>query len=108
VTCRVDYCSIASDWRDLGGLARALTRVFDKITSPRLSFCRLDYYLGILVRKPGEPPDSALAQARAGGAFTSAREAFWSAAQARHGDAARPGRLSRYCRCCTGGCPPRA
>ena len=49
----------------------------------------LDHYLEILVRKPGALPGSAaLAQARAAGAFTSAHEAFWAAARARHGDAA--------------------
>jgi transposase len=49
----------------------------------------LDHYLEILVRKPGALPGSAaLAQARAAGVFTSAHEAFWSAARARHGDGA--------------------
>ena len=49
----------------------------------------LDHYLEILVRKPGALPGSAaLAQARAAGVFTSAHEALWSAARARHGDAA--------------------
>ena len=49
----------------------------------------LDHYLEILVRKPGALPGSAaLAQARAAGVFTSAHEAFWAAARARHGDAA--------------------
>ena len=49
----------------------------------------LDHYLEILLRKPGALPGSAaLAQARAAGVFTSAHEAFWAAARARHGDAA--------------------
>jgi transposase len=49
----------------------------------------LDHYLEILVRKPGALPGStALAQARTAGVFTSVHEAFWSAARARHGDAA--------------------
>ena len=49
----------------------------------------LDHYLEILVRKPGALPGSAvLAQARAAGVFTSAHEAFWSAARSRHGDGA--------------------
>jgi hypothetical protein len=47
----------------------------------------LDHYLEILLRKPGALPGSAaLAQARAAGAFTSAHEAFWATARARHGD----------------------
>ncbi|HEY6278777.1 MAG TPA: IS21 family transposase [Streptosporangiaceae bacterium] len=49
----------------------------------------LDHYLEILVRKPGALPGSAaLAQARTAGVFTSAHEAFWAAARARHGDGA--------------------
>jgi hypothetical protein len=63
-------------------------------THPRLiaagdEHLELDHYLEILVRKPGALPGSAaLAQARAAGVFTSAHEAFWAAARARHGDAA--------------------
>src|SRR5260370_23011990 len=73
-------------------------RVFDgsrlAATHPRLIAAgderlELDHYLEILVRKPGALPGSAaLAQARASGAFTSAHDAFWAAARARHGDAA--------------------
>jgi hypothetical protein len=73
-------------------------RVFDgarlAAVHPRLiaagdEHLELDHYLEILVRKPGALPGSAaLAQARAAGAFTSAHEAFWAAARARHGDAA--------------------
>ncbi len=49
----------------------------------------LDHYLEILVRKPGALPGStALAQARASGAFSAAHERFWAAARARLGDAA--------------------
>ncbi len=49
----------------------------------------LDHYLEILVRKPGALPGAtALAQARTAGGFTVAHEAFWRAAQRRHGDAA--------------------
>ena len=48
----------------------------------------LDHYLEILACKPGALPGSAaLAQSRSSGAFTSAHEAFWAAARARHGDA---------------------
>jgi hypothetical protein len=62
-------------------------------THPRLiarGECRLDldHYLEILLGKPGALPGStALAQARAAGAFTSTHEAFWAAARHRHGDA---------------------
>src|SRR3954451_1499379 len=47
----------------------------------------LDHYLEVLIRKPGALPGAtALAQARAGGMFTSAHEAFWAAARKAHGD----------------------
>lgn len=48
----------------------------------------LDHYLEILVRKPGALPGStALAQARATGAFTETHELFWRRARTAHGDA---------------------
>jgi hypothetical protein len=48
----------------------------------------LDHYLEILVHKPGALPGStALAQARATGAFTSTHEAFWALCRGRLGDA---------------------
>jgi hypothetical protein len=47
----------------------------------------LDHYLEILLRKPGALPGAtALAQARAAGAFTAAHEAFWAAARKALGD----------------------
>jgi hypothetical protein len=49
----------------------------------------LDHYLEILVRKPGAMPGStALAQARASGAFGPAHERFWAEARRKHGDGA--------------------
>ena len=49
----------------------------------------LDHYLEILVRKPGALPGStALAQARAAGAFSAAHERFWAEARRRLGDGA--------------------
>jgi transposase len=49
----------------------------------------LDHYLEVLVRKPGALPGStALAQARARGAFGATHEAFWEAARRRRGDGA--------------------
>jgi transposase len=48
----------------------------------------LDHYLEVLQHKPGALPGStALAHARASGAFTSAHEAFWAAARKTDGDA---------------------
>ena len=47
----------------------------------------LDHYLEVLVAKPGALRGAtALVQARAGGTFTSAHEAFWAAARKTHGD----------------------
>jgi hypothetical protein len=49
----------------------------------------LDHYLEILVRKPGAMPGStALAQARAAGAFGPSHERFWTQARRRLGDGA--------------------
>jgi transposase len=48
----------------------------------------LDHYLEVLLHKPGALPGStALAPARATGAFMAAHEAFWAAAQKTDGDA---------------------
>lgn len=48
----------------------------------------LDHYLEVLARKPGALPGAtALAQARASGAFTPSHEAFWAAARKGLGDA---------------------
>ena len=47
----------------------------------------LDHYLEILVRKPGAMPNAtALARAKATGAFTPVHQQFWDAARKRHGD----------------------
>jgi transposase len=49
----------------------------------------LDHYLEILVRKPGAMPGStALAQARACGAFSAGHQRFWDAARRKLGDGA--------------------
>lgn len=49
----------------------------------------LDHYLEILERKPGALPGStALAQARASGAFSATHEQFWKTARAQRGDGA--------------------
>ena len=99
----VGKCRYSVPARLIGSRVRVMLsanelRVFDgsKLAAvhPRLiaagdEHLELDHYLEILVRKPGALPGSAaLAQARAAGAFTSAHEAFWAAARARHGDAA--------------------
>jgi len=49
----------------------------------------LDHYLEVLRYKPGALPGAtALAQARAAGAFTPAHQRYWDAARRQHGDAA--------------------
>ncbi len=49
----------------------------------------LDHYLEVLRYKPGALPGAtALAQAKAGGAFTAAHQRYWDAARRQHGDAA--------------------
>jgi transposase len=48
----------------------------------------LDHYLEVLVRKPGALPGAtALAQAKASGAFTEAHQAYWDVARRERGDA---------------------
>ena len=99
----VGKCRYSVPARLIGSRVRVMLsanelRVFDgsrlAAVHPRLiaagdEHLELDHYLEILVRKPGALPGSAaLAQARAAGGFTSAHEAFWAAARARHGDAA--------------------
>ena len=99
----VGKCRYSVPARLIGSRVRVMLsanelRIFDgsKLAAvhPRLiaagdEHLELDHYLEILVRKPGALPGSAaLAQARAAGAFTSAHDAFWAAARARHGDAA--------------------
>jgi transposase len=67
----------------------ALAAVHPRLIAAGDERLELDHYLEILIRKPGALPGAAaLAQARAAGAFTSAHEAFWAAARARHGDGA--------------------
>jgi transposase len=49
----------------------------------------LDHYLDVLKYKPGALPGAtALAQARAAGAFTASHQRYWDAARRAHGDAA--------------------
>jgi hypothetical protein len=49
----------------------------------------LDHYLEVLRYKPSALPGAtALAQARAAGAFTAAHQRYWDAARRKHGDAA--------------------
>ncbi|WP_288800115.1 IS21 family transposase [uncultured Arsenicicoccus sp.] len=68
-------------------------------THPRLAAkgttrVELDHYLEVLRHKPGAFPGStALAQARAAGAFTPAHDAFWAAARKVNGDTDGTGQL---------------
>jgi transposase len=83
---RVRVSLSAEDLRVFDG--SALVATHERSTNRGGSTLVLDHYLEILMGKPGALPGStALAQARASGAFTSVHEAFWAAARARHGDA---------------------
>ncbi|MCE7011762.1 IS21 family transposase [Kibdelosporangium philippinense] len=99
ITVRQSHYSIPA--RFIGRRVRVSLRandvvVFDKATviarHARMtrrgdSHDQLDHYLEILLGKPGALAGStALATARAEGSFTSAHEAFWSAARTAHGD----------------------
>jgi len=84
---RVRVMLSASELRVFDG--PALAAVHPRLIAAGDEHLELDHYLEIVVRKPGALPGSAaLARARAAGVFTSAHEAFWAAARARHGDAA--------------------
>ena len=66
---------------------RALVARHERATVRGSQTLNLDHYLEVLTRKPGALPGAtALVQARASGLFTSAHEAFWSAARKAHGD----------------------
>lgn len=61
--------------------------VHERITVRGDQALNLDHYLEVLQRKPGALPGAtALAQARASGAFTREHEVFWAAARAQLGD----------------------
>ena len=61
----------------------------DRVAGKYAEVLVLDHYLEVLRRKPGALPGAtALAQARAAGAFTVAHQRYWDAARRRHGDAA--------------------
>jgi hypothetical protein len=86
IGARVRVSLSAEDLRVFDGSALAATH--ERSTNRGGNTLVLDHYLEILMGKPGALSGStALAQARASGAFTPAHEAFWAAARARHGDA---------------------
>ncbi|MGH3966359.1 MAG: IS21 family transposase [Pseudonocardiaceae bacterium] len=68
--------------------SEAIVAVHERSLHKGVQHLQLDHYLEILARKPGALPGAtALAQAKASGAFTELHQAFWDAARARHGDA---------------------
>jgi hypothetical protein len=79
-------------------LSSTTVRVFDRdslvaeherAVGKGVQVLELDHYLEILMRKPGALHGAtALAQARASGAFTGEHEAFWATARKAHGDPA--------------------
>jgi hypothetical protein len=87
IDSRVRVRLSASDLQVFDG--SAMVAAHPRLTAAGAEHLVLDHYLEILARKPGALAGSAaLAQARASGAFTSAHDAFWAAARARHGDGA--------------------
>ncbi|WP_104044491.1 IS21 family transposase [Arthrobacter sp. ZGTC412] len=67
---------------------RSVVARHQRIVSKCGQSVQLDHYLEVLKTKPGALPGStALARARASGAFTSAHEAFWAASRRVNGDA---------------------
>src|SRR6266702_2654688 len=65
------------------GPSRTSTLAADKYAE----ILTLDHYLEVLKYKPGALPGAtALAQAKAGGAFTAAHQRYWDAARRHHGD----------------------
>jgi hypothetical protein len=68
---------------------RTVIATHERSASKGVQVLDLDHYLEVLKYKPGALPGAtALVQARACGAFTSAHEAFWAAARKAHGDTA--------------------
>ncbi|MCE5289430.1 MAG: IS21 family transposase [Nocardiaceae bacterium] len=68
---------------------RSVATRHERVTTRNGQSINLDHYLEVLRYKPGAFPGStALAQARASGAFTAAHEAFWQQARRVDGDAA--------------------
>ena len=68
---------------------RTVVATHPRLGTRGLTRVELDHYLEVLRHKPGAFPGStALAQARAAGAFTAAHDAFWAAARKTSGDVA--------------------
>jgi transposase len=83
---RVRVCLRASELIVFDGRQEVIRH--ERLTRKGAEHLLLDHYLEILIRKPGALPGAtALVQARESGMFTSAHEAFWSAARKAHGDA---------------------
>ncbi len=67
---------------------RTVVATHPRLAAKGVTRVELDHYLEVLRHKPGALPGStALAQARAAGAFTPAHDAFWAAARKVNGDA---------------------
>lgn len=74
--------------------SQAIVAVWPRSLHKHVVHVALDHYLEVLVRKPGALPGStALAQARASGAFSATHQAFWDTARRQVGDAEGTRRL---------------
>jgi transposase len=101
VCVRQNYYSVPARYAGRRVAVRLSARTVEALDGPQVvavheraagKYCQvliLDHYLDVLKYKPGALPGAtALAQARAAGAFTASHQRYWDAARRAHGDAA--------------------
>jgi transposase len=101
ICARQNYYSVPARFAGRRISVRLSATTVEALEGPRVIACHersagkyaevlvLDHYLEILLRKPGALPGAtALAQARASGAFTPSHQRYWDAARRKLGDAA--------------------
>jgi transposase len=101
VCVRQNYYSVPARYAGRRVAVRLSARTVEALDGPQVvavheraagKYCEvliLDHYLDVLKYKPGALPGAtALAQARAAGAFTASHQRYWDAARRAHGDAA--------------------
>jgi transposase len=100
ICVRQNYYSVPARFAGRRLSVRLSARTVEAVDGPQVIACHersagkyaevlvLDHYLEILLRKPGALPGAtALAQARAAGAFTGSHQRYWDAARRARGDA---------------------
>jgi hypothetical protein len=101
ICVRQNYYSVPARYAGRRVAVRLSARTVEALDGPQVmavheraagKYCEvltLDHYLDVLKYKPGALPGAtALAQARAAGAFTASHQRYWDAARRAHGDAA--------------------